>query len=241
MITHGGEVKADIEALLELQAEDERMHGLHVEREGLAPKLSDLDRQREFLIEVTARAKQALDAEEGKEHELQTKVAEQRHLLERNQAQLETVRKTKEATAAMVQLDASRRMLAQTESELQTSVRRVVEFRAAHTAAEDALAEMEMSQEEERGRVAAERARLDAEVAALGKTRDQLAAKVTRQLLSRYDRIRGKRRVTAVYALRASSCGNCDTAIPMQRRNIMMNDETIEMCEACGVLLYAMK
>ena len=59
-----------------------------------------------------------------------------------------------------------------------------------------------------------------------------------RPMLGKYDRIRGKR-TQALYALRGGSCGNCDTAVPLQRRNIMAGSGQIEVCEACGVLLYA--
>jgi predicted nucleic acid-binding Zn-ribbon protein len=57
-------------------------------------------------------------------------------------------------------------------------------------------------------------------------------------MLGKYDRIRGKRQ-RALYALRGGSCGNCDTAVPLQRRNMMAGSGQIEVCEACGVLLYA--
>ena len=46
------------------------------------------------------------------------------------------------------------------------------------------------------------------------------------------------RRAQALYPLRGESCGNCDTAIPMQRRNHMAVNGPIDVCEACGVLLY---
>jgi predicted nucleic acid-binding Zn-ribbon protein len=70
------------------------------------------------------------------------------------------------------------------------------------------------------------------------KERDAKAGGVPRPMLGKYDRIRGKR-TQALYALRGGSCGNCDTAIPLQRRNLMSGTGQIEVCEACGVLLYA--
>src|SRR5207247_9613970 len=68
--------------------------------------------------------------------------------------------------------------------------------------------------------------------------RDGRAGSVSRPKLGKYDRIRGKR-TQAVYALRGGSCGNCDTAVPLQRRNIMAGSGQIEVCEACGALPYA--
>jgi predicted nucleic acid-binding Zn-ribbon protein len=67
--------------------------------------------------------------------------------------------------------------------------------------------------------------------------RNKKTVGVPRQLLGKYDRIR-TRRQKALYALRGDSCGNCDTAIPMQRRNLMTVNGAIDVCEACGVLLY---
>ena len=57
-------------------------------------------------------------------------------------------------------------------------------------------------------------------------------------LRQRYDRIRNKRRVHVVVPLTAMACGACDTAIPMQRRHVMSTGTVIELCEACGVLMY---
>ena len=43
----------------------------------------------------------------------------------------------------------------------------------------------------------------------------------------------------ALYALRGAACGRCNTAIPLQRRNVMAAGRSVEVCEGCGVLLYA--
>ena len=59
-----------------------------------------------------------------------------------------------------------------------------------------------------------------------------------RALLSRYERI-ARRHVHAVVALRGLSCGNCDTTIPLQRRSALVGTGATEVCEGCGVLLYA--
>jgi predicted nucleic acid-binding Zn-ribbon protein len=65
------------------------------------------------------------------------------------------------------------------------------------------------------------------------------ATLVPEGLRSKYDRIRGgKKRTEAVFAMSGMSCGNCDTAIPMQRRHVMNNTGAIDVCEGCGVLMY---
>ena len=38
--------------------------------------------------------------------------------------------------------------------------------------------------------------------------------------------------------LRQDACGHCHTAVPLQRRQIILQGQTLESCEGCGVLLY---
>jgi predicted nucleic acid-binding Zn-ribbon protein len=42
-----------------------------------------------------------------------------------------------------------------------------------------------------------------------------------------------------VFPLRGGACASCDTTLPLQRRHEMQRTGAIELCEACGVLLYA--
>lgn len=86
--------------------------------------------------------------------------------------------------------------------------------------------------------IEAQRSALQSELTEAQCERESRAGAVSRPMLGKYDRIRGKR-TQALYALRGGSCGNCDTAVPLQRRNVMAGSGEIEVCEACGVLLYA--
>ena len=68
--------------------------------------------------------------------------------------------------------------------------------------------------------------------------RAEAARPVNARLLGQYDKVRTRRRGAAVFALHHFTCGNCDTAIPTQRRAAMAAG-AIEVCESCGVLLHA--
>src|SRR4029078_13723394 len=88
-----------------------------------------------------------------------------------------------------------------------------------------------------RDEIETERAEIMASLEVAQKERSQKTAGIARPLPGKYDRLR-TRRAKALYPLRGDSCGNCDTAIPMQRRNLMAVNGAIDVCEACGVLLY---
>ena len=229
----------EIQTLLALQEEDVAVHSLQQEIGALQPRLTDLDRQRQVAADALTRARALVESEEKRQHELQTRLSELKHAHERNLTNLDAVKKPKEAAAAMAQLEVSRKGLGDLESELQAIARRLTEARANVHAQEQALAELEKSQAAAREEIGRERAALETQMQGVRGKRETTAKKVDRSLLSKYDRIRGRKGVQAVFPLRGPSCGNCDTAIPMQRRNMMAGTGRIEVCEACGVLLYA--
>jgi predicted nucleic acid-binding Zn-ribbon protein len=144
----------------------------------------------------------------------------------------------REATAATAQVESTRRLMAEDESELAIIGRRIAEMNTAIVNAKQALAAVEQEQQETRPEIESKRSALVSQLDDAKKDRDGRAQGVSRPMLGKYDRIRGKRPM-ALYALRGGSCGNCDTSVPLQRRNMMSGTGQIEVCEACGVLLYA--
>ena len=230
---------ADVQTLLALQEDDVVIHSIESEMGALTPRLTDLDRVRQIAADALDRARGLAASEEKRQHDLHIRLAEQKQFHDRNLQQLDLVKKAKEAAAAMLQVEQSRKALAETESDLLATGRRLNEARASVTVQERALAELEASQAATREAIGQQRAALQARLDEARGKREGMAQRVARPLLAKYDRIRGRKRVQAIYALRGPSCGNCDTAVPMQRRNVMLASGQIEVCEACGVLLYA--
>ena len=230
-------MNAEVQALLDLQADDSIIRELENKAAALEPKLADLDRRREVASAALTRARSAVESEEKRQRELQARVAQHKQIQERNLAQLDAVKKMKEATAAMAQVESARRMIAEDESEITTISRRITELQNNVKTAETALSEVEAEQATARSEIVGEREKIEAELKDARGIRATKSQKVNKSLLSKYDRIR-TRRPNALYPLNGQACGNCDTSIPLQRRNVMAGDGAIEVCEACGVLLY---
>ena len=231
-------MQQEVEALLALQDDDLKIREIQDQIRSLDPQLADFDRKREQAAAALTRAEAAVQAEEKKQRELQSRLSQHRTLQERNLHQLEDVKRLREATAATAQVEATRRLMAEDESEIAILGRRINEMNAAVTSSRQALASLEEQQKAARPEIEAKRSELQVQLNAAKRDRDGRAVSVSRPMLGKYDRIRGKR-TQALYALRGGSCGNCDTAVPLQRRNIMSVSGQIEVCEACGVLLYA--
>jgi predicted nucleic acid-binding Zn-ribbon protein len=231
-------MQQEIEALLALQEDDLKIREIESQMRSLDPQLADLDKKRDQAAAALARAQAAVQVEEKKQRELQGRLSQHKQMQERNLHQLEDVKRMREATAATAQVESTRRLMAEDESELAILGRRVAEMNATIAASKQALALVEEEQRAARPEIEAKRSALQSQLDEAKRDRDGRAVSVSRPMLGKYDRIRGKR-VQALYSLRGGSCGNCDTAVPLQRRNMMAGSGQIEVCEACGVLLYA--
>jgi uncharacterized protein len=231
-------MQQEVEALLALQQDDLKIREIEGQMRALDPQLAELDKRRDQAAAALVRAQTLVLAEEKKQRELQGRLAQHKQMQERNLHQLEDVKRMREATAATAQVESTRRLMAEDESELAIIGRRIAEMNTAVTNSKQALEAVEHEQQETRPEIESKRSALQSQLADAQKDRDGRAQSVSRPMLGKYDRIRGKRD-QALYALRGGSCGHCDTAVPMQRRNVMSGTGQIEVCEACGVLLYA--
>ena len=230
-------MQQEVEALLALQVDDLKIREIEAQIRALDPQLAEFDKKREQVLTVLAKAEIALATEEKKRGELQARLAQHKQMQERNLHQLDDVKRMREATAATAQVESTRRLMAEDESEIAILGRRITEMSGAVSSSRQALADLEEQQKAARPEIEAKRAALRSDLDSAQKDRNGRASSVSRPMLGKYDRIRGKR-TQALYPLRGGSCGNCDTSIPLQRRNMMAGSGDIEVCEACGVLLY---
>ncbi len=229
----------ELEALLVVQQHDDGIRAIEARRDSLAPRLASLDKARQRALDEATRAEQALERELERHRALEARIAEHRDRHEKNLEVLNHAHKLKEATAAMAQVEAARRVLADEESELLGLSRRITDLRSAATASRDAVGSLQEVQAASRAALAAETGSIDAEISAARTVRDAAAGAVGAPLLSKYDRLQARRRSAVVFPLGGDySCGNCDTSIPMQRRPAMSSGNLIETCEGCGALLY---
>lgn len=230
---------AELEALLQLQTEDDEVDAIVARSDGIAPRLAALDAERAKAARQLELALDQLQAAERKQREVAQLVAEHRQRQERNVAQLDLVKRMKEATAALSQVEAGKKMLLEGEHDLHEIGIRVDAIRNATEAHRAALAEFDATQGEKRAAIEAERQALDAAVRAARAKRDTIAQAVPEGMRGMYERIRARRRSQVVYPIHDGACGSCDTSVPVQRRNQMHAKGTLEPCEGCGMLLYA--
>lgn len=229
----------DLQALLDLQEKDKAVDAVKAELAALLPEERSLDDELGALSRALGDAQRAAEGAETRKSEMEARIAGYKSLQERRRQQLDFVRGPKEAQTLMAEIDMARGVLVKEEADFMRSGDAIVDAEKRVKEAEKAYAAAEEKQVEARAAIAEKRAELTTRLEAAQAERKEATAEVKPPLLVKYERIRRGRPPHAVYALLKESCGHCYTAVPVQRRMLIMQGASIESCEVCGVLLYA--
>ena len=229
----------ELEALLALQEKDRAVTAADDARSALAPELGTLDEALAAAEQGLTAAQAAIQAAMDRRDALEGKIANYRTMQEQRRQRLEWVRGAKEASTLMAELDLARSVLAKEEAEFMRSGDAVTEAERKAAEAEKVLEDVRARQAPQREAVAGKREQIAAQRERAVAERENVAARVEAGLLARYERIRRGKAPLALYPLHGDACGHCFTAVPTQRRALILRGASIEGCEACGVLLYA--
>ena len=231
-------MNSDLAALLELQAKYKIVLDIDEEMRALDPQLAELDTELDGARgELEARRVRAVEADERRA-ELEVKIEGYRIMQDRKRQKLEWVRGAKEASTLMAELDLARSVLAREEAEWIRSADRVQEMQKLVAESEQVVADIEEAQAPAREGIESIRSGLETKLAAAKKERDGAAKPVKPVLRDQFNRIlRGRARL-ALYPLTTGACGHCFTQVPLHRAQKIRNGQSIEACEACGVLVY---
>jgi predicted nucleic acid-binding Zn-ribbon protein len=232
-------VHPDVAALLAVQAEDDIVDGIVAQLDAIAPRLVALDAARATTVRTIEELRLQIDQDEKKRAELAERLSDHKQRQERNVAQLDVVKRMREATAAVSQVEMGRKILLELENNVRELVTRLADARKSLESRESELERLDAEQQGSRDAINAEQTALQESLAGARAARDAKAEKVSALNRKMYERIRARRRSTSLFALESGACGSCDTSIPVQRRNAMSSSGAIDVCEACGVLIYA--
>jgi uncharacterized protein len=231
-------VHPDLVALLALQERDQAVMAAEKELEALRPEEDVLDGELDQQTRAMADAEVAVQAAQDRRAELEARIAGYKQMQDRRRQQLEYVRGAKEAATLMADIDLARKELVKEEAEFLRSGDGVVEAEKKLKDQHKAHAAVVAQQAEARAALAERRAVIEGRLAEAATRRAAAAKEVRASVLKRYERTRRGRSPIALVPLRQDACSHCHTAVPLQRRQIIMQGQTIESCEGCGVLLY---
>jgi len=232
-------VNPDIAALIDVQNDDLQIHELEKGIDQLMPKVNALTAEVNKAKASLDQTTQLADAEEKRRRDVQARIEQHKELQKKNQTVLNAATNQKEANAATAQLEQVTKIIADEERELGMIGQRLMEIRALADDRKAHLTELEQQRDAAQQSIAGEREKLESQLKEVRGRRETRASSVGKSLLTTYDRIRSKKRIHALFPINGSSCGNCDTNVPMQRRTQLVSGGKTDICEGCGVLLYA--
>jgi uncharacterized protein len=229
----------DLEALLALQERDKDVGAVKKALDALLPEEAALDAELGAANKALEDAERASLGAEARKGELEARIAGYKRQQEQRRQQLDYVRGAKEASALMAEIDLARGVLVKEETEYLRSGDAIVESQKKWKDAVKAHEAVVAQQAPARAEIAAKREELAQQLEEAKATREEAGKGVKPALLARYERIRRGRAPAALYPLHKEACGHCHTAVPLQRRVLIHQGQSIEGCEVCGVLLYA--
>jgi len=229
---------ADLVQLLELQAKDGAVAAVERLLGEVGAEVSSLDQALEKVKEGLEAARRAAAEGARRRDELEARIETFRVLEERRRLRLEHVRNPKEAATLMAELDLARSVMAKEETDWVRSAETATQLEARVGEAEQGVSSFEEGQAPERRRLAERRAELQGRLGAALAEREATAARMDRQLRTRYERLRRSRAAEVVVPLVNGGCGACHTAVPLNRRSQIRSGAVVDGCEACGAILY---
>jgi predicted nucleic acid-binding Zn-ribbon protein len=200
------------------------------------------------LAADVARLGEMLEAERTEVREAETLLAaqdeelqNQSQALARSKAKSARARNMREADAVERELEVIRRSMKERDEERGKLKAAMAKRATSVTKHEQELAELEKFAAEERQKAEARLTELRAVLEKVMAGRRELAAKIPKEILRRYDMIRDKRAgLGAVPVIsKGGICGGCNTSLRPMQAVAVLRSETFEQCPRCNRLLFS--
>lgn len=228
-----------VEALLSLQEIDA---GIEARQRRLEELTRETDREEEALEELESRsaaARKVVEEAEAELRRIERSVQAGRATLKRLESRAQEVQNMKQHLAVRAEADAARRNLREAEEDALDVMQEVEDGKAALASVERELAELRERHDARVREARAERESLEDEIAIQRDRRKNRETRLGGAALRLYRKVRSGRTRQALAPLTGDGvCGNCYTAIPLQRQADIRSGRTLEVCEGCGVILY---
>lgn len=230
-------MKHQLRLLKELQVIDARLTEIRKSMDALPERLKPA-KQDLAKLEAMLEQERTQLAETGKWRAEQEDMAKREEEAVRGaKSKLQQSRNTKDFAAATREIDNKRRMIAEREEELVKVIDAMDSTTAKLEQREKDVAQLREHVAAEEAAIAAQVTELSAELQSHEAGRGELAGKVGKDLLRRYEIVQRKRGIALVPVV-GGVCKGCFMSLPPQLSNIIARGITLESCPSCQRLLY---
>lgn len=229
-------MREQLAALAKLSEIDESAREYDAELKELPARIDETRNDVRRLEELLGQERQQLEEAEGLKKQQQDEIAQRNEAIARAKAKGAKARTPKEADAAEREAEANRRAIKEREDEIHRLDEAIEKVRSQVEAHEKDLEELRQHFAEEEKQANERVTELEAKRKEVLHGRDEVAAKLPKQLLKRYERVRSARG-SGVAMLTSESCSACSMALPPQLFIEIQRGESIQQCPNCLRLL----
>jgi predicted nucleic acid-binding Zn-ribbon protein len=223
--------------LLELQKIDavvfELRSSIAALPEKLAPAKADLAKL-ESMLQVE---RDRLAETEGWRREQEQMISQDQEDIQKAKGKLQASKNSKDFAAASREVDNKRRSMSEREEEVLKVIEALEKSRTEIAAHEKDVEALRATIEAEEAKVGVQIEDLTNKATEASSGRAEIAAKVEKSLLKKYDYI-VKFRGIAVAPVVDGTCQGCHMSVPPQLNNILARGDSIESCPRCQRLLF---
>jgi predicted nucleic acid-binding Zn-ribbon protein len=233
-----GQLKTQLENLLQLQEIDSQIYALNDEKT-LKPAQVEILKLafEEKKKSLTQLEKAHLDAQkEKKDRELELATKEEN--TKKLQGQLYQLKTNKEYNTMLAQIQDSKADGSLVEDKILEAMDKIERTKVAVEEEKKKLGEEERTFNEQKKKVELELKEIDDRLATLTSQRQQLLPGIDKKILTQYERILQNREGLAIVAVKDSTCKGCHMFVPPQVINSIQMYDHIITCEVCNRMLY---
>jgi predicted nucleic acid-binding Zn-ribbon protein len=231
-------LRAQIEILALLQTVDREIKEQTGLKQGLLGELQAKERdiqakKREIdVLNAACAEREKLRAEKDRVFQDEGKKAMEKRM------RMNRIKNAKELQALQREIDLLRHSNSELEEELITIMQEIDGIKAAMRAKEAEMAAMQEEWQKQQQELQGQISGIDQAVSEALTRRQNIAAQVARDLISRYELIFSRRGGNAVVEVAGGICQGCYMNIPPQLSNEIIKSEKVHLCPSCQRILY---
>jgi len=237
-MTTGRNFKTNMEVLVQLQAVETEMEKLQGFLASLPAKLEALEAEREAAGGPLRQEEEKLKEQKKAYRDRESEVRENQGKIQKSEEKLRAVKTNKEYQSSLKEIDDVQARISQIEEEMRRSredidqaekgiASRIAEFKT--LAADIDRRKALLGEESEAAR--AKHGELSAE-------QERISARVDKDLLQTYRKVKGLVRNQAVVPVRNEVCRGCHMNIPPQRYNELQRMDRLQFCPNCQRIIF---
>jgi predicted nucleic acid-binding Zn-ribbon protein len=231
-------LSAQIEILASLQSVDREIKQHHGKKQNLLGELKTKQLEIQVRKQEIEKLTAALGETEKQRQEKDRILQEESKKAADRRMRMNRIKNSKELSALQREIDLIKQSNSEREEELIKLMEDAERARALIQTKQEEAAALQADWERSQGELNAQLTGIDQAVTEAVARRQAIAAKLAKDLISRYEMIFSRRGGTAVVEVTGGICQGCYMNIPPQLWNEIIRNDRVHFCSSCQRILY---